>query len=1020
MLNHPNRDDVRRRLVDVEMAMLHYPVALRHLDLLLKASPDDVALWGLTGRCQIALGEYRAAIDPLERAIKLDPTRLEYFFRLASVRDILEETEIAQSILDEMVTANSGNQQAYVLRGGFRLAQANATLAKAVAEEQPGENHATEEFPKPQSKDDSVAKAVQDARSALTIAPDDEAVIAFAVRCFLTVDKTEEAREHAERGLKLFPKNAYIYSALSNIELKGGHREQAISWLQQGVAAVPEEPNLLCSLLDLLIDAGQIAEVEAVLERVHRIERSSPLWHYGEAVRLSFLAKQEQQPEFYSQALIHLTEARLVRPGWSRIPLLSAKIHEARGDEDTAILGYIEAIDLGERDSRMIDRTVGWLFQRKRFKEAARIIRQLQEQQIPLSLDLTRLATDIFLQINDVERALELVTNVEMRSQKSPEHVWAGRVLSSLGRDDEAEQSLRKAIDLDETAVPAWAALIQHLGRTGQVAKTDAALQEAQQKIKSGESALALAQALDSFGRFDEAKIQYQSVLDANPDNIAIIKLVVDFYLRHSNVKKAVPLLMKTLGKTEGVSDDDRLWCRRSLALVRGAGADPAGVKAALALLDENLALQPASVADRRAKALMLGRTVDRASWSAAVEILEKLQVEDKAQTPEEAAETLFSLAQLHQALGETTKVTACLRSLMAANGENPRYLAYYLQFLLAQNAVVEADMWLPKLVSVTPHAPNTLRLSAEIQFRQQHYDELLRSIDRFMSTAETNSERKVLLQNATAILETYGQRLKSSENPTQASGVTVEWGTRFLERAEALYRKSAAESPHMALALAAFLGRQGRHGESLDILEREWANARWEDISSFSESLFASAASPEHLSRAEKVLHAALDEYERPVVLVLALAQLQSGRGQFDDAEELYREALRTQNKNISALNNLAILLAMRGRGGQEPIALIEKAMEIVGPNSHLLDSRATVNLALGDLKSAAADLERVLAVRPNAISFLHRSQIELRLGQRESARESLAKAKELGLRMATLHPLERPGYRQLQKDLR
>lgn len=1021
LLQHPHRDDVRKRLVDVTVAMRRYPEALQHLSILLKSSPDDVELLGLSGRCQFAMGEFTLAIDAFTQAIKLDPARLEFYFRLATLHDQLNDTAMAQSVLDEMVAENAGDHRAYVLRGGFRLAQANTILAKAASDEQTNKIQSIGDLPQLQPKDDSLDAAVQDARDALTIAPDDEAVIVFAVRCFLSVDKPEEAEELARRGLKLYPKNAYIYSSLSNVELKAGHRDEAISWLQKGVAAVPDEPNLLCNLLDMLIDAGRISDVKVVLEGVQRVEHSGPLWHYGEAVRLSFIAKQEQQPELNAEAKNHLTEARLARPGWSRVPLLLAQINDAEGDEDAAISSYIEAINLGERDPRMIRRTVAWLYKRKRFKETAQIICLLQEQQIPFSMEMTRLATDVFLQINDIERALAMVRKVESTSKISQEQIWAGQIYSTLGRDTDAERSLRKAIELDETAADAWAALIRHLGLTGQVAETDAALREAQQKIKSGEASLKLAQALDSFGRFDDAKIQFQSVLEADPNNIALIKRVVEFYLRHSNVRKAEPLLVQTLGKTDEISDDDRLWFRRNLALIWGVAANPDGVKKALQLLDENLALQPASIADRRAKAMMLARTSERTAWIEAVEILEKLLVEDNSQTSEVTAESLFALVQLYLALGDISKATTHARSLMVISGENPRYLAFYVRFLLDRNELVDAELWLPRLVAVTPHESTTLRLSVELQFRQHRYDDLLSSIDKFLANAENNVGRQLLMRNATALLEGYGKMLKSSENAVHSSETPVDWGSRFLERAEVLYRKSAGGRSVEALALAAFLGRQGRYDESLDILEREWSNARWEDIATFSESLFAStAATPEQFSRAEGVFRAALDEYDRPIVLVLSLAQLQNGRGLFDDAELLYREVLQRQDRNVSALNNLAVLLAVRGRGGQEPITLIEKAIEVVGPDPHLLDSRATINLALGDLKSAAADLERVLASQPNALSFMHRSQLELRLGQRAAARESLTKARELGLRMQTIHPLERPGYRQLQKDLR
>jgi tetratricopeptide (TPR) repeat protein len=177
--------------------------------------------------------------------------------------------------------------------------------------------------------------------------------------------------------------------------------------------------------------------------------------------------------------------------------------------------------------------------------------------------------------------------------------------------------------------------------------------------------------------------------------------------------------------------------------------------------------------------------------------------------------------------------------------------------------------------------------------------------------------------------------------------------------------------------------------------------------------------ATPVQLTRAEKVLRAALAKLDRPIVLVQALADLQSWREQYDEAEQLYRESLMLKESAL-ALNNLALLLALRGKGGNEPVELIEKALNLVGQDASLLDSRATINLALGSPQMAATDLKVAISKRPSALNYFHQAQVASRLGQKEAARESLSKASELGLQPEDLHPLERQSFRQLQQELR
>src|SRR5262249_26138955 len=150
------------------------------------------------------------------------------------------------------------------------------------------------------------------------------------------------------------------------------------------------------------------------------------------------------QPEHYAQAKVHLAEARIARPGWSRVPKLVGQINDTQGDEEAAIANYVQAIDLGEVDISVVGRAVDLLYQRRRFPEADRVIRRLTDQQFPFSGDLARLATDISMLLNNSERALSLVKGAAEKSKDPADHVWAGRVLDILGRYDEAEKNLRE------------------------------------------------------------------------------------------------------------------------------------------------------------------------------------------------------------------------------------------------------------------------------------------------------------------------------------------------------------------------------------------------------------------------------------------------------------------------------------------------------------------------------------------------------------------------------------------------
>jgi tetratricopeptide (TPR) repeat protein len=926
---------------------------------LAEIDPEAPVIPVLRAEIKLAQGKNKEAEELLEEARDNSPKTFDFWLGLAIVADRRDDTARAAEILEE-ARAVVGDTVP------LRLARAR------IAARQRGDEakHALREF----------------ARGGDDLAKDDQIA---------------------------------LYAGLAVLTLAVGDYEETERLCTLVAAEQPANLRVRLLMFDLAFRAGSTESMEKVLDEVQRIEHDGPLWHYGEAVRLCVLAKAEKQPGRYTKAKEHLTEARIARPGWSRVPQLVGQINDIQEDEEGAISNFIQAINLGERDMRVISRAVGLLYQRGRFPEADHIIRHLQEQQSPFSSELTRLATDISMQLNDSERALSLVTRAAEKSKDPADHVWAGRVLSALGRYDEAEKNFLQAIEIDESAPAAWVALIQHYGRTLQSQKADDALSKAGQKIEPAEAPLALAEALESIGRIDDAEARYKSALEAAPAEISVVRRVAEFYMRQRKFAEAEPLLTRLLDDEAGVTGADRLHCRRNLAVALLAHNEPAFRKKAQELIAENLAIDPKSAPDLRAQAMILATSPERASRREATQLLEQTLVDRQA---EGSAETRFVLASLYIDLGDVGKAASHLRTLVATPNEVPRYLTSYIRFLLTQNQVDEAELWLSRLELRFSKEINTLALATDVAFAGKRYDAILPAADQFLAKIEgTEAERHERKRLVASLLETNAERLKSlAVQKSEKAELAAEWAPQLLARTEELYRSNAEELPADALAKAAFYGRVGRHAESLDLLEQSWSDAKPEEIAAVTATLMKSpAANNEHYARATRVVEAALQKRDRPLVLVLDLANLQNWRGNFSSAEELYREALRKDPKNAGTLNNLALLLALRGRGGQEPLTMIQKALEIAGPHPGLLDSRATIYLALGDPRHAAEDLTKAIMRRPSPGSYFRQAQVELRLGNKNAARDSFAKAGELGLKAEELHPLERPIYKQLQAEL-
>ena len=118
--------------------------------------------------------------------------------------------------------------------------------------------------------------------------------------------------------------------------------------------------------------------------------------------------------------------------------------------------------------------------------------------------------------------------------------------------------------------------------------------------------------------------------------------------------------------------------------------------------------------------------------------------------------------------------------------------------------------------------------------------------------------------------------------------------------------------------------------------------------------------------------------------------------------------------------MNNLAVLLALQGIKLDEALQLADGAVETLGPLGPVLDSRAIVHMARRDSRKALQDIEDSLADRETPLRYFHQAQIFMQLGQENSAKNAIFKAKQLGLTPDMLQPLERPAYEKLKKLLK
>lgn len=389
-----------------------------------------------------------------------------------------------------------------------------------------------------------------------------------------------------------------------------------------------------------------------------------------------------------------------------------------------------------------------------------------------------------------------------------------------------------------------------------------------------------------------------------------------------------------------------------------------------------------------------------------AIRLLEAMR-KDGTATPED----LFRLAQMYQTSGAWEKASDVYRSLVDAYGDEPRYVASYIAALLEHDEASNAETYVKHLETVVPNHFLTVGLRAELLVAKNAPKEALDLLSAFIDKSDAQPpDRNMRIRLVAQKLEQLAKRQSKPEQKAAADS--------FLHQAESFYRAFTEANAGQDSLLIAFFGRQGRINEALDMFERNQDGGNPVMIAQMSSILSRNdKIGKEQMERLNRVLESALKQHGRPVPLLMAMADLCTKQDRYADAEGYYRQTLEKNSGNASAMNNLAVLLALQGIKLDESLELIEKAIESAGPVAAMLDSRATIHLARHEPDKALADINGALAEAETPVRLFHLAQAYQQGSQQDAAVDALKKALAKGLTKDMLQLSEVPAFDKLME---
>lgn len=319
----PTRNDLRRRLVAMNLQLGRWGECLDHLERLLTASPDDAELLAHLGVCQEAIAKPHDAARSFERSWKLNPKRADTAIDYAGLLyKQLQRPDDARAVFDAALRENPNHAElricyARLMRELGQTAEASAAVAEAVR-----------------------------------LAPDDVTTLTAAAEIAQALGRYSTARTYLAKARTLAPAKASLACTLAWLLVCEGKSAEAAAELEAVLKEKPDHADALTLLGDILALDGRIDSLVRVCDELDRVKKADPnrAWN-ADYLRARLLMKQQNYPAAVAR-LEELRAASAKRPPLARqANYLIAQCYEKLGDTPAVIDAFRRVIDSDPRSA---------------------------------------------------------------------------------------------------------------------------------------------------------------------------------------------------------------------------------------------------------------------------------------------------------------------------------------------------------------------------------------------------------------------------------------------------------------------------------------------------------------------------------------------------------------------------------------------------------------------------------------------------------------------------------------------
>jgi Tfp pilus assembly protein PilF len=223
-------------------------------------------------------------------------------------------------------------------------------------------------------------------------------------------------------------------------------------------------------------------------------------------------------------------------------------------------------------------------------------------------------------------------------------------------------------------------------------------------------------------------------------------------------------------------------------------------------------------------------------------------------------------------------------------------------------------------------------------------------------------------------------------------------------------------------LEYARFLALHGDPAKAMEILKQAFPQAMDEVLQICAEMLRTKRAEigDKFDAEVDTMMAAALRDDPESVRRMLLEAEILETQTKYEESVAKYDIVLKRDDvprmMRAAAMNNLGFLLTLLNQRTEEAEDLINQALEVYGPVSDILDTRAVVRMARKDYDAAVEDMSLATSLSSDPVKFYHFAQANLLAGNDQAALKAWEQAQKLGFTKEKLPVLEQPSFQQFK----